>query len=136
MTPTSAINGLFGLLLLTLTSLSFAGEEKVMDGRMLQSLCSDYQQATLKGKLHEDSNLPFLRCFHYMQGVVESSVFYERMMHTVSGNHMFCFPKRTISTTQAILVTNEYIKRHPEKLDSRGVVLVMAAFLEAYSCNK
>jgi hypothetical protein len=136
MTPTTNISGLIALFLTTLTSVSFAGEEIVMDGKELQSLCSDYQEATLKGKLPKDSNLPFMRCAHYMQGVVEASVFYERMMYTVSGNHMFCFPKRTISTTQAILVTNEYIKRHPEKLDTRGVVLVMTAFLEAYSCSK
>ena len=107
-----------------------------MDGRTLQLLCASYLAASFSGKLPGDSTKPFMRCRQYMQGIVEASTFYERMMYTVSGNHVVCFPKKRISTTQAISVTNEYLKKHPEKLDSRGVVLVMEAFYEAYSCNK
>lgn len=123
------------ILLLAWTSTGFAEEKMYMDGRTLKSLCADYQQATLEGKLSKDSIQPFMRCLHYMQGIVEVSIFYERMMFTVSGNRLICFPRKTISTDQAILLTNEYLRRHPDKLDSRGIVLVMAALREAYPCS-
>lgn len=124
------------LLLFFFPGMSFASDHDQMDGKTLKTLCSAYQKASLEGKLDKDSGLPYMRCEHYMQGIVEASIFYERMMNTITGNHIFCFPKRIISTTQAILVTNEYIKKHPEKLESNGVILVMEAFFEAYSCNK
>lgn len=136
MTLMSPIKILMTLLLFFVASVGVAGENDVMDGRTLQSLCADYQQAKSAGTLPDDSVKPYMKCAHFIQGVVETSVFYERMMYTVSGNHIFCFPKKTLSTPQAILVANEYLKKHPEKLDSRGVVLVMAAFLETYPCKK
>jgi len=132
----SPIKILTTLLLIALARVGVAGENDVMDGRTLQSLCADYQQANSAGILPDYSVKPYMKCAHFIQGVVEASVFYERMMYTVSGNHIFCFPKKTLSTPQAILVTNEYLKKHPEKIDFRGVILVMAAFLEAYPCNK
>ena len=135
MTFITPIKILTMLLLFAAASVSVAGENDVMDGRTLQSLCADYQQANSAGTLPDDSVKPYMKCAHFIQGVVETSVFYERMMYTVSGNHIFCFPKKTLSTPQAILVTNEYLRKHPERLDSRGVVLIMAAFLEAYPCN-
>jgi len=122
-------------LLYAVAGASVASEHDVMDGRTLQSLCVDYQQANSTGVLSHDSVKPYMKCAHFIQGVVETSVFYERMMYTVSGNHIFCFPKKTLSTPQAISVTNDYLRKHPEKLDSRGVVLVMAAFLETYPCK-
>lgn len=124
------------IIMVVIAGTSFAEEKMYMDGRTLQSLCADYQQATLEGKLSKDSVQPFMRCLHYMQGIVEAGIFYERMMYTVSGNRLICFPRKNISTDQAILLTNEYFKRHPEKLDSRAVVLVMAALREAYPCNR
>lgn len=129
------INLLIVLLLLVYAGISFSEEEIYIDGKTLKALCSSYQQATLEGKISENSIQPYMRCLHYMQGIVEVSMFYERMMYTVSGNRLICLPRKKISTDQAILLTIEYLKRHPEKLDSRGVVLVMAALREAYPCN-
>lgn len=136
MTLIKPINIWVIVILLTSASTSFAEEKMYMDGRTLKSLCSDYQEATLEGKLSKDSIQPFMRCLHYMQGIVEVSIFYERMMYTVSGNRLICFPRKTISTDQAILLTNQYLKTNPDKLDSRGIVLVMAALREAYPCNR
>lgn len=136
MTLTKPIKVMAVLLLFTGTNVSFADEKDDMDGRTLQSLCSQYLEATLKGKISEDNTEPYMRCANYMQGVAETATFYERIMYTVSGNHVFCFPKRYISPTEVILVTNQYIKKNPDKIDSKGVVLVMAAFFEAYSCSK
>lgn len=107
-----------------------------MNGRTLQLLCAGYKESSPKEILSKDNAMSSTQCIQYMQGIVEASVFYERMMYTVSGNHVVCFPRKRISTGQAILVTNEYLRKHPEKLDSRGVVLVMAALYEAYPCNK
>ena len=125
------------LWLLAYTGACFSGENNNhISGKELQSLCSGYQEPKIEGRLPKESVTSHIRCAHYMKGVVETSEFYERMMYTVSGNHIFCFPRKKISTNQAILLSNDYIKRHPEKLDSRGVILVMEAFLETYSCKK
>lgn len=133
------MKGLFSMLIALLSligaSVVFAEDKMYMNGKTLKTLCSDYQQATLEGKISENSTRPFMRCLHYMQGITEASTFYERMMYTVSGNRLICFPRKKISTDQVILVTNEYLKTHPEKLDSQAVVLVMAALREAYPCN-
>ena len=107
-----------------------------MNGRTLQLLCASYKETSSNETLPKDSAMSSNRCVQYMQGIVEASVFYERMMYTVSGNHVVCFPRKRISTSEAILVTNKYLKKHPDKLDSRGVVLVMAALFDAYPCNK
>jgi hypothetical protein len=132
----SSYSVLIALLFLFCASVVFAEDEMVMDGKTLKSLCAEYQETTLEGKVSKDSIQPFMRCLHYMQGVVNTSIFYERMMYTVSGNRLICFPRKTVSTDQAILLTNEYLRTHPEKLESQAVVLVMAALREAYPCNK
>ena len=111
-------------------------EKENMDGRMLQLLCGDYLGASVTENLLKENPKTFKKCEHYMQGLVEASVFYERMMYTVTRNHLFCFPNKEISARQAILVTNEYLKKYPEKLDSRGVILVMESFFDTYTCGK
>jgi len=123
------------LFLLFYAGIASAEERMSMDGRTLKALCSEYEEATLEKKLSKDSTQPFMRCLHYVQGVVETTTFYERMMFTVSGNHLICIPRKAVSTGQVILLTNEYLKTHPDKLDSQGIVLIMAALREAYPCN-
>ena len=137
MTQTNTIKVWVILLLLVVsTSVCYAGEKDGMDGRTLQAFCADYLDASLKGKLSDDNQAPFMRCAHYMQGIADAINFYERMSFTVSGDRLLCFPKRLITMEEAILVTHEYLKRHPEKLDSQAVVLIMAAFFEAYPCSR
>ncbi len=136
MTLTQSLKITATFILLVYASISFAGEMDHMNGRTLQLLCASYKETSSNETLPKDSAMSSNRCVQYMQGIVEASVFYERMMYTVSGNHVVCFPRKRISTSEAILVTNKYLKKHPDKLDSRGVVLVMAALFDAYPCNK
>lgn len=130
------VNLLMAFLLLVIASLCSAEDKMYMDGRTLKALCSDYQKASLEEMISEESTKPFMRCFHYMAGIMDSAIFYERMMRTVSGSRLICFPRKKISTDQAILVTNEYLTAHPDKLESQAVVLIMAALRETYPCNK
>jgi hypothetical protein len=127
---------LIALLLLVTTTLCFAEDDKYMDGRTLKALCSDYQEASLAEKISEDSTKPYMRCYHYMDGIMDSAMFYERMMRTVSGSRLICMPRTKISTDRAILLTNSYLTAHQDKLDSQAIILIIAALREAYPCNK
>jgi len=127
---------LTALLLLVATGICSAEDDKYMDGRTLKALCSDYQEASLAEKISEDSTKPYMRCFHYVDGFMDSAMFYERMMRTVSGSKLICMPRAKISTDRAILLTNGYLTAHPNNLDSQAVVLIMAALREAYPCDK
>lgn len=124
------------LFLLVYAGNAFSEENMYMDGRTLKNLCTEYGEAKLEQKLSVDSTQPFMRCLHYVQGVFETTIFYERMMYTISGNHLICIPRKAVTTDQVILLTNEYLKTHPEKLDSQGIVSIMAALRESYPCNR
>ena len=45
-----------------------------MDGKTLQSVCSDYLAASITQKLPKDSAKRYMRCAQYMQGIVEASI--------------------------------------------------------------
>jgi len=70
-------------------------------------------------------------CFGLMQGITHLNLFYQNKK-----NPLFCLPGDGITNGQAARVVIKYLRDHPEKLHEIGSLLAIAAFVQAFPCNK
>lgn len=82
------------------------------------------------GDLSANESLELMHCIGYVQGIVDTMMFYDDMHF---GPHVFCPPKVTMA--QAIRVTRKYVSEHPEEANDKTMDLTWRAFVKAFPCR-
>ncbi len=73
-------------------------------------------------------------CMGIVEGVGSTMVLLASGEDALDHKYRVCFPERGINTPQAVSVVVNYLVAHPKDLHHIDVMLVMAAFLDAYPC--
>lgn len=102
------------------------------DGNKLLKACS----AGIK-VINKDKGLPSTEyvdsafCAGLIQGVTDTN----RMYRKAGKSPFFCMPGDVVNKGQAIRTVVNYLRAHPEKLESHETVLVIEALSEAFPCK-
>lgn len=73
-------------------------------------------------------------CLGYISGVYELNAAYQKD-HRVTKPY-FCAPDRGVTNGQNASIVTNYLEDHPEKLKQGNLKLTLAAFMNAFPCDK
>ena len=74
-------------------------------------------------------------CIGIVEGVGSTTALLVSGDDSIDHTYRVCFPEDGITTPQAVRVVVNYLVNHPKELHHMDVMLVMAAFLDAYPCE-
>jgi hypothetical protein len=103
------------------------------DGNELLNDCRQFDKPESVADNDQAFSLGF--CLAYISGV-KDAVFPQQVMSKDSrGTLGVCFPKDGLQNSQSVLIVQKWLKDNPSQLHLPAVVLVMAAFRQAFPCK-
>jgi hypothetical protein len=85
-----------------------------------------------EGDFNTNMYIKTASCAGFMQGITQTI----RLFRILNLKTLSCIPKNGIRNYQAARIVVNYLKKHPEKLHSDGVLLAHLAFMDAFPCQK
>lgn len=102
------------------------------DGNDLLRMCSEAEKFVLYDISPKDI-FKFGQCVGIAQGVSNAMVLINNFVKKPYKN---CLPETGLENGQVILITNKYLREHPEDLNQNETALTIFALMEAYPCHK
>ena len=105
------------------------------DGNNLLENCKAAVYFINEGQFEKDGDqIKAGLCMGIVEGVGSTMVLFASGEDALDHKYRVCFPEHGINTPQAVSVVVNYLVNHPKDLHHMDVMLVMAAFLDAYPC--
>jgi len=106
------------------------------DGNDLLKSCKAAEYFLNEGKFRKDGDqIAVGFCMGIVEGVGSTMALLVSGEDALDHTYSVCFPEYGINTPQAVRVVVNYLVNHPKDLHHMDVMLVMAAFLDAYPCE-